>query len=348
MPDNSLHRIGRRLRRHWRRTWSTWATRAESGAVVRLIAAAATAGVPAAMLLDAWAEDSRGGQGTRLEKAARRLRQGATASEAIAAVPGLVQEDHAVAVAFGEQTGLLGPMVQTALAGDELLACKPGRSLRGAVGYLSFVVAMLLMVTAFLAVFIKPQLIMVLGELNGSQPALFEHWLSAVRFLEQIAWVPFAVVAVALVSRLSASLRRLLLRPFRRPRRRAAAFDLLAVAIDAGLPPCEAATTLAACHVDPRLKASLRKVASSGALGADLAAAGLVDPAEAAQIDADAASGTLVMHRIAANRRGRLGRCGQAFRETLVPAAVVMLGLLVLFQAVAVFSSLTGLIDELA
>ena len=52
---------------------------------MRLIAAAATAGVPAAMLLDAWAEDSRGCQGTRLEKAARLLRQGATASEAIAA-----------------------------------------------------------------------------------------------------------------------------------------------------------------------------------------------------------------------------------------------------------------------
>ena len=348
MPDNHLHRIGRGLRRHWRRTWSTWATRAESGAVVRLIAAAATAGVPAAMLLDAWAEDSRGGQGTRLEKAARLLRQGATASEAIAAVPGLVQDDHAVAVAFGERTGLLGPMVQTALAGDDLLTSRPGRNLRGDVGYLVFVVGLLLMVTAFLAVAIGPQLMFVLDDLGAIRPAVFEQWLSVVQLLGGIAWAPFAVVAVALVIRLSASLRRLLLRPFLRPRRKAAAFDLLAVAIDAGLPPCEAATTLAACHVDPRLKASLRKVARSGALGADLAAAGLANPAEAAHIDADAASGTLVMHRIAANRRTRLGRRGQVLRETLVPAAVVMLGLLVLFQAVAVFSSLTGLIDELA
>lgn len=142
---------------------------------MRLIAAAATAGVPAATLLDAWAEDSRGGQGTRLEKAVRRLRQGAKASEAVAAVPGLVQEDHLVPLAYGERLGLVGPMIRAALAADDLLDPRAGRSLRAVIGYLTFVL-ILLLITGFLAAFIRPQLMRLLEEMGSMRPPVFESW----------------------------------------------------------------------------------------------------------------------------------------------------------------------------
>ena len=62
MATHPISNVERILRREWRRSWSTWATRAESAAVLRLTAASAAAGVPAATMLDAWAEDSRGAE----------------------------------------------------------------------------------------------------------------------------------------------------------------------------------------------------------------------------------------------------------------------------------------------
>lgn len=348
MAESLLQRARRWLRREWRRSWATWATRAESAAVVRLMAAAATAGVPAATMLDAWAEDSRGGQGTRLEKAARLLRQGATASEAVAAVPGLVQDDHAVALAFGERTGLMGPVVQTALAGDALLDPAPRRGLRMAIGYLAVVMLLVLLVTGFLATFINPGLVRILDEFDAIRPALFERWRRIVNALAPLLWVPVAITAVAVVIRWSPPLRRLVLRPFHRRRRMAAALDMLAVAVAAGLQPRAAAESLAACQVDPVLAARLAGIAASGPIGQQLATAGLVDQAEAAEIDAAGESGPLALHRIAAERRTRSSRRLAAASAAIVPAVVLALGLLVMLQAVALFSLLTEMIHALA
>ena len=349
MPDSLLHRIRRRLRHEWRRASSTWATRAESAAVLRLVAASAAAGVPAATMLDAWAEDSRGGQGTRLEKAARLLRQGATASEAIAAVPGLVQDDHAVALAFGERTGLLGPVVQTALAGDDLLDPTIRRTLRSAVGYLTVVLLVFLGVASFLALRINPQFIKILEDFGGSPPPAFERWLGIVKLLAGLLWVPFCLAAVAAAIRFSPALRRVVFRPFARPRRLAAALDLVAVAVENGLEPAAAATSLAACQIDPVLAARLARVqAEREPLGAGLAAAGVVTPDEATAIDAAGESSPVVLHDVAAARRTRSRRRVTVISEAVVPAVVAVMGLLVLLQALAVFSFLTGLIDDLA
>ena len=175
MDSTILSTASRAIRRVWRHAWATGATRVESAAVLRLVAASITAGVPVAPILDAWAEDSRGGQGTRLERAARLLRRGATASEAVTRVPGLVQEDHAVALAFGERLGIVGPVVRAALAGDELLDATARRELRGAIGYLVVVVAVLVLMSTFLAVKILPQFTKLLDDM---QSALFQRALA--------------------------------------------------------------------------------------------------------------------------------------------------------------------------
>ena len=339
-----LGRLRRWLRREWRRTAARWASRAESAAVLRLVAAAGTAGVPAATLLDAWAEDSRGGQGTRLERAARLLRQGATATEAVAAVPGLVQDDHAVALAYGERIGLVGPVVQTALGGDDLLDPTGSRTFRVAVGYLIMIVGLFLTVAGFMALQINQQLERILDDFDVVRPAGIDRWFALMHRVTAFLWVPLAIAAAGVVIRVSPALRRVVLRPWNRPRRIAAALDLLAVAEAAGQSPGQAAARLAECQHDPRLKAMLAHAAESGPLGERLAAAGLITPGEAADLAAAAAGSAATLHRIAADRRLRSRRRFTAASEAIVPAVVMVMGLFVLLQALAVFSFLTEII----
>ena len=345
MTDSLLSRLRRFLRREWRRAAATWATRAESAAVLRLVAAAAAAGVPAATMIDAWAEDSRGGQGTRLEKAARLLRQGATATEAVAAVPGLVQDDHAVALAFGERISLVGPVVRAALAGDDLLDPTVRRTFRAAVGYLTVVLLLFLTVAGYMALRINPMLLQILESFGSVRPAALDRWFWIINGVAGFLWIPFAVAAAAAVISFSPVIRRIVIRPWSRPRRIAAALDLLAVAETGGQPSSQSVTMLAECQVDPRLAAMLARVPGSGPLGKRLAAAGLVAPAEAAEMDAPDAAHALVLHQIAADRRLRSRRRVTAVSEAIVPAVIMVMGLLVLLQALTVFSFLTDIID---
>ena len=339
-----LGRSARWLRREWRRASATWASRAESAAVLRLVAAAGTAGVPAATLLDAWAEDSRGGQGTRLERAARLLRQGATATEVVAAVPGLVQDDHAVALAYGERLGLVGPVVQTALAGDDLLDPTISRTFRAAVGYLIMVAGLFLAVAGFMALRVNPLLERILDDFDVVRPAGIDSWFALMHQVTAFLWVPLAIAAAAVVVRVSPALRRVVLRPWNRPRQVAAALDLFAVAEAAGQSPSQAAAALAECQRDPRLKAMLARAAESGSFGERLAAAGLVTPGEAADLTAAAAGSAATLHRLAADRRLRARRRFTVASEAIVPAVVMVMGLFVLLQSLAVFSFLMEII----
>lgn len=348
MPDSLFHRMSRTLRRRWRQTASTWATRAESAAVVRLVAAAAAAGVPAATMLDAWAEDSRGGQGTRLEKAARLLRQGATASEALAGAPGLVQDDHAVALAFGTRIGLLEPVVQAALAGDDLLDPTFGSTFRGMVGFLVIPFCMMLSLAGFLTLKTGPMLLVILRDLSIPAPASLLLGVTLGRWMLRILWIALGLIAVAVVVRFSPTLRRLLTRPLARSRRIAAALDSLAVAEAGGHPTSEAAAVLADCQVDPQLAKRLRAIEQPGPLGGRLAAAGLITPPEATAIDAAGHDAPATVERVAAARRARARRRVAALGEAIMPCFVIGMGLLVLLQSLAVFASLAEIIHGLS
>jgi hypothetical protein len=88
----------------------------------------------------------------------------------------------------------------------------------------------------------------------------------------------------------------------------------------------------------------LAHAAESGPLGERLAAAGLITPGEAADLAAAAAGSAATLHRIAADRRLRSRRRFTAASEAIVPAVVMVMGLFVLLQALAVFSFLTEII----
>lgn len=347
MDSTILSTASRAIRRVWRHAWATGATRVESAAVLRLVAASITAGVPVAPILDAWAEDSRGGQGTRLERAARLLRRGATASEAVTRVPGLVQEDHAVALAFGERLGIVGPVVRAALAGDELLDATARRELRGAIGYLVVVVAVLVLMSTFLAVKILPQFTKLLDDMQTRRPAVLEHWLAFAGAVGEWLWLPACLAAVAAVVACSPAARLAVMRPFTRSRRITAALDALAVAEASGTPIATAAAALAACQSDRRVATMLARVPGEAPLGRRLAAAGLVDEAGGVAIDAGPADPATVLHAIAATRRDRGSRRRMTAGRVVGPVIVLAVGAIVLFQSLAVFVPLMDIIHAL-
>lgn len=348
MPQQPFPNFERILRREWRRSWSTWATRAESAAVLRLVAASAAAGVPAATILDAWAEDSRGGQGTRLEKAAGHLRQGATASEAATRVPGLLQDDHATALAFGERIGLLGPVVQASLAGDDLLDPTPRRGLRLAVSYLAVMVVVFVNVAWFIAFKINPQFSKILADFNMGSPRPLERWEDIVAIALQVWYVPCGLLVVVAVLRFFSAAWRLLTRPFVRRRRITAALDALSVADACGRPIAEAATTLADCQVDPAIARGLRRASAPGPLGRHLADAGLLSVVEAATIDSAGDDRPNALERLAASRRDRSRRRLVAAGDAVAPCVAFAMGAFVLLQALAVFGFLSSIIEGLS
>jgi len=341
-PFPTFQRI---LRREWRRSWSTWATRAESAAVLRLVAASAAAGVPAATILDAWAEDSRGGQGTRLEKAAGHLRQGATASEAAMRVPGLIQDDHATALAFGERLGLLGPVVQAALAGDDLLDPAPRRGLQLAIGYLAVMVVVFLPIAGFLATKVNPQFTTLLNDYNMGRPPSLERWHDVVAMAARGWYVPCGLAVVVAVLRWFPGAWRPLTRPLARQRRITAAIDALSVADACGRPIAEAAATLADCQVDPSIARGLRQAVAPGPLGRQLADAGLLSAAEAAAIDSAGDDRPAALERLATARRDRSRRRLIAAGEAVAPCLAFAMGAFVLLQALAVFGFLSSMIE---
>jgi len=348
MPSTVLTGGIRSLRRAWRRAWSTGATRVESAAVLRLVAAAIAAGVPVATMLDAWAEDSRGGQGTRLEQAARLLRQGATASEALSRVPRLVHDDHAVALAFGERTGLVGPVVRAALAGDDLLDPTVRREFRATVGYVAVVIVEFLLTTTWLAVRILPQFTRILDDMQTARPAVLARWMAFTTGVGAWLWLPACLAAGAAVVACSPAARGVVTRPFARPRRVTTALDLLAVAEACGRPVDEAARILAECQSDPRLAARLARVPGPAPLGRRLAAAGLVDAEGAALVDAAGGDTATALHAAAGARRLRAGRRRAVGARVIGTIAVLAIGALVLFQSLAVFVPLVEIIHALS
>ena len=316
--------------------------------MLRLVAASAAAGVPAATILDAWAEDSRGGQGTRLERAAGLLRQGATASEAATRVPGLIQDDHATALTFGERIGLLGPVVHAALAGDDLLDPTPRRGLQVAIRYLGVMVVLFLLSCGFFVVRIFPQFRKILDDFGADEPRPVTLLIGGLTWLSNYWWTVGVVLMPVVIVRLFPGVWRALTRPLARQRRITAAIDALSVADACGRPIPEAASALADCQADPAIARRLRKAAAPGPLGHHLAAAGFLSAGEAAAIDSAGSDRPAALERLAAARRNRSRRRLIAVGDAVGACVVFTMGGLVLLQALAVMSSLCSLIESLS
>jgi type II secretory pathway component PulF len=351
-----------------------------SAAVLRLLAVSDREGIPPARLLAAWARDERGVQATRVKQAAELLAAGAMPGEVVKRVPGLVTLDHAAAVCCGERLGLLPQTVAATLSADAARDGTGWGRFRATLGYLAVVVFVFSCVALLLGLRVIPQFQQIIREFAMDEPMALRLAAGVSTLLglpAAVVLVPLAVVVgmiqgvaemagpwaaipvitgliivawlalrtvVRLVSRLIGGW---LVAPFRRPFRRAAALDHLAVALEAGLPLPEAAKVLADCQGDGPVARSLRRIATATP---DLAAAGLATGAEAEFFAASTASGVgpWALHTLAREARERGSRRALAWSSALVPVAAAVMGAVVLLEALAMFVPLVRLIRGLA
>jgi type II secretory pathway component PulF len=332
----------------WRALPGRWATRAESAAVARLLAACRETGAAPGALLDAWAQDSRGSQGRRVVRAARLLRLGTPLAGVVESVPGLVQDDHAVAVRYGEQLGLVGPVVRATLAAEGPAEAEARRRTRAAVFFLGGTLLVFLLVAMFIATKIVPQFDAILRDFDAPRPATLTRWKAAAEVAARFARILPVLAVLGVVYLFSPAVRRLVTAPFTRWRRVALAIDALAVATAAGRPLPEAAAALAASQIDGRVAARLWRAAAAGPMGERLAAAGLVSAAEGRLVDAAGGDEAAVLRQIADRRREAGRRRGTCWRSLVMPLAVACLAAVTLATALAIFGPLVDLIDTLA
>lgn len=318
----------------------------ESAAVMQLLAACNKAGVPPETILAAWAEECRPAQAARVERLAAAIGRGETVATAIAATAGVVCEDDAVAIRFGDRMGLLEAMAAKSAAGVARPAA--ARNIGSSLAFVGVVLACFLVISTFVAVKILPQFETILADSGLPRPAALQRWLDLWGLVSRFLWLLPVALLAGLVAAVVPWLRRLALAPLARPGRITAALDALVVAMKAGTSPSAAADMLAGCQTDRRVAAMLSRMPGEGRLGTRLAAAGIVSPIEAQEIDGTAGDAADALAAVADRRRERGRMWATAWNTTFVPLAVVAIGVLVLLQSLAIFVPLIDMIHGLA
>ena len=326
-----------------------WAGRAESAAVVRLLAACREADVAPAAILDAWSRDSGIAQARRLAKAARLVRLGTPPAAVVECVPGLVQDDHATAIRFGDRTGLVGPAVRAALAADTPADAVFRRRVRSGLGFAAVMALACLLVTMFLATKVLPQILSIEKDYGAALPPETQLWRDGVEAAANLGlrlFLPAVVLGIAVW--FSPALRQFIARPFTRRWRAAAALDALGVGLAAGRPLSDVAAVLAACQTDGRIAARLWRSATDGPVGKALVDAGILKTAEGRLVDAARGAEPAVLARLADRRRSAARGRAAAWWQAASLAALVALAAVIFATALAFFVPLIVLIHGLS
>jgi type II secretory pathway component PulF len=205
-----------------------------------------------------------------------------------------------------------------------------------------------------------PEFRAIFDEFQLELPAVTEAFVRMIGIFENYAWLLILALLVGLLSFVFARPGRFARREMARfvgpvrARRTAGLLRLIAIASNAGRPIAGALSTLARYHFDPTLRNKLLFVRNEMEQGADLwqsmSAVDLITDADVRALDLaerlDNRSWVLTQLAHAKNRRAmrRLDHLSQL----VLPALVLLIGLFVLFQALALFAPLTNMIRGLA
>lgn len=319
-------------------------SRVESASILRIVAGCAEADVAAPPMLTAWVASQRPHQARRLARLADRLAGGESLEAVVANAPATLLTEHAVAVSFGGRTGLVPQMVAATVNRDPGLSWR----YRVAIGYLGIVFLMFLAVAGFLSLKIVPIYAKIVDDFGMARPASLQlAWNMSGYVALASAMVPLVILFTMLLV-ISRRLRRRLSWPLQGGERRAAAVELLGVAVEAGRPLDEAARELAAVQRDRRLARRLMRVAEKGSQSSGLRPlVGRLAAEQYCRLVSPVDQGWL-LKTVAAKRRERSRRRWTAAAEILVPVGVVLMGLLVLVESLAVLGPLQDLVGGLS
>jgi type II secretory pathway component PulF len=329
-------------------------------ALLRLIALAAEENLPLAPLLDKWADDERGWQRTRLRKLAVLLRSGRPLPEALEEVGGCVNDADLLAIRFDSQMGTRTAAIRQLLGPEEPVNAGSARQVQGDLIYFVVVLFVAFNLIAFLHLKIVPVLQKMLQEFAVQAPQALNWSIWVASTFVSLWWI-FVIACLAvgwcLVStRMGRFVRHSLVERWFRSLRDLHSADVLQkleVATAAGRPITGALSTLARYHFVPDVRHKLLFVRNEVEQGADvwrsMAAADLLQPAETRLLETAERVGnrSWVLGQLAAVKQRRTKSRLTIAAELVLPLLVLLLGGIVLLEALTIFSPLVRLLEGL-
>jgi type II secretory pathway component PulF len=315
--------------------------------------------LPLVPLLKVWAEDERGTQQKRVRLLVRLLNDGASLADAVEQVPGILRDEDILAIRFDAQSGTTTTAVREILDDPTVVRDRPSRP-RNTGLYLWTVLILGFPIIVFIEMLIVPKFRQIFREFNLQLPAVTESFLHLTGIFASFAWLFILILLVVLLSFVFARpgrwARREIARVFApaRAQRSAGLLRLIAIASNTGRPIAGALSTLARYHFDPALRNKLLFVRNELEQGADLwhsmSAADLISDADVRALDLAERLGnrSWVLTQLASAKSRRAMRRLDHLSQLLLPGIVLLLGMFVLFQSLALFTPLTNMVRSLA
>jgi type IV pilus assembly protein PilC len=328
--------------------------------LLRVIAVGIEEKLPLVPLLQAWMEDERGAQRDRLRRLIRLLNDGVSIADAVEQVPGILRDEDILAIRFDAQSGTSTAAIRESLDdAADVFPERPSR-LRNTNMYLWMVLIIGFPIVAFIVVKIIPAFREIFREFQLQLPAVTESYVRLIEIFTNYAWLLILALFVGLLSFVFARpgrfIRQGMARFFGplRARRSAGLLRLIAIASDAGRPIAGSLSTLARYHFDPTIRHKLLFVRNELEQGADLwksmSAVDLITNADVRALTLAERLGnrSWVLTQLAYAKNRRATRRLDRVSQLVLPTVVLLMGLFVLFQALALFTPLTNLIRGLA
>jgi type II secretory pathway component PulF len=340
--------------------WPWYTTAAQSRGLLRVIAVGIEEKLPLVPLLQAWTEDEQGIQQKRLRRLVRLMNAGATVADAVEQVPGILRDEDILALRFDAQSGTVTTAVREVL--DDPINNAPehlSRS-RSTSLYLGTVLILGCPIVTFIAIRIMPMFQVIISEFGMHPPAVTQLFLQWTGLFANYAWLLILALLVGILSFVFTRRGRVARRGIARfvvpsrARRTAGLLRMIAIASNAGRPIAGALSTLARYHFDPALRNKLLFVRNEMEQGANLwqslGAVEVITDADVRALNLGERLGnrSWVLTQLAYAKNRRAMRRLDHISQLVLPAIVLLLGLFVLFQAMAVLMPLSNLIRGLA
>jgi type II secretory pathway component PulF len=351
------------LRIDWRlpSLWPLYTTPVQRQSLLRLLAVATEENLPLAPLVAQWAEDERGVQQRRLRRLAKLLSDGHSLPDAVEEIPGVLRDEDALAIRFDAQSGTRTAAMRQMIDQSQAAAISPASRVRQTVGYLCVIAPIAFLIVTFLQVRIMPVYQKIFQEFGLRLPGA-THWsMGLASVFVQYWWIgPLALLALLWTmfsTRAGRFVRYSLVNRFVKPLRDLHAAEVLqnlGVAMRAGRPVPGALSTLARYHFDPDIRHKLLFVRNEVEQGEDvwrsMTNVGLLAPAEVRLLEAAERVGNRpwALAQIVGVKKRRTHRRFGWLAELLLPSLVLLLGLFVLLQALAIFQPLITLLEGLS
>ena len=314
-----------------------------------------------APLVRSTADEHRGRYRRRLKRLAKRLQEGTPLPDALEQTPGVLSEDHILAIRLAAQSGTLGETLDYLVNQHSEASQQIGIRLRQMGFYFGMVAFIFVMVLTYFMIKIAPSYQAILQDFYMDVPRALNSLFHIYGTLEQFGVLILLALLLAVwlmrAERSRRFFRRRIASRVLKPvawLRSANLLDLFAIAQEAGRPLPGVISTLARYLYDNLIRGKLLFVRNEIEQGAQLwdsmVAAQLISPDEARALSAAPQTDTKVwtMRRLARWKRDRVGQRFDTWIDVLQPVLTLLMAGIVLFAAVAALSPLVSLTGGLS